>query len=323
MRTCPFSGRRLWCSGGGLRRNLVKGSIAALLLSLLAHEPALAQDSAHFWLDVMENHGADSTFRASVERGRTTPWPRIPSVKLKNTVDDYVTLQRLAKSTLVRLEDMSSRRLGGDGELRANAESLITLRNKIRTASSYVNFILSDSVDRVVFVEIAEELGGRRCGDVDDLRSTVAALGAEDLAMSDLAAMVAEEVGQPAAPQGAPKDVFERLWQMTTRGSPADMPAGLDKVPAFKLIEAHLPHLVLWRMAISDYFTRGAVPRALAYVAACTGMPEESPEIIGSVLKEPGAENPLWEAMGFWPEPAGILLHEVRTGHIRGQLMFR
>lgn len=294
-------------------------------------------DSLDYWSEVIQDNDFD-TILAVFLSGPKEEWPAIHSVNnetVKNQSNEMnqAELRKLCELLAHGLEKYEQNLK--DWPLMPfcqGCDALLIMRQHISNHASYMNLILTDSIDRVLYVNLAERLAReepispllitlmKRVGQKSkpDLMKVRAMIGHESkgFVIDDVVFQAASEYKR-----------LEILWSALSPDRPVLYVPNPMNCPAYTLFKTQDFLALLNRLAFSDFYIRTLIPALLDYrekAERFTALAKH--QDIETVL---GRETKAPESLGSFPfgiswssSAVDTLLRDIRSGKTRRTLAF-
>jgi len=251
------------------------------------------------------------------QRGPKEPWPAVVSSEYASPLSSdararHATFRAFALQ-LTRTLESDTQRLSTlvDTALIEHATRLLVVRDYLRARPSYVNWVLTDTLTRIVFVSVSKRLVkantlvapiaalveplGRWSLDLDTFRTIAEAELGHELSAETLA--TTPEATSDREPQpywNAKQEQRARLDRDTAREArratllmkqiePQSLgllvlnPEKLGKADTYDLLKGRYLEFLLFRYLITDMWVHGALPRVLRYAQLAGGVSLDTP----------------------------------------------
>jgi hypothetical protein len=306
---------------------------------------SITQDQIQYWGDLIGRKDLAPLF-AELGVGPKQPWPPIVSEKYagqltKNEAIGQEHFRQLALRLAEHIERYESRLESVSTDMNEKqfldtARAMLLLRDQISERPSYVNFVLVDTINRVVFVNAARRIV-RRKETSAKMRKLVEHLQSFKADMKSFLSVCETELGKQLL-QPEEIDVYEedglyrKLWAalepetFVPSINAGFFPKDIAKQGTYDMLQSQYLVVLMARLAVTDFYINFALPLTLLYKdKAATFSPEDDyqsiKQILGKEVKGPASLG----AKVFNRKPAGAvaeLLRQVRSKRIDQQLLF-
>lgn len=263
-------------------------------------------------------------------------WPAVFSMKYSSSLEEPVVAEQ------VKLRELSETLLRGletyEAVMRTNAlpnfvsqsDALLAMRRQLERNPSYANLVLIDSINRVLFVNLAERMTAR-----DTLSPDLVRL-AKHLAdfhpdLEQLRTVAEKETRRTLVAQekftGTDRDRFRGLWDALEPNTNPMFPRNADAIGSHALLKGQEIPVLLNRLSLSDYYIRSSLPALIAYrQKAPAYSPTDDYQRIKNVMGQEAKVSPSLGVEIAGPKRAASavneLLQDVRSGRVRSRLLF-
>ena len=215
-------------------------------------------------------------------------------------------------------------------EFVSDAGLLLDARDRLSACPGYVNAVVADSIDRVLFCNLVVRLAATDA-DLPSLAALVRRVGQRKLSMGVFIEMAGGERGGPlldarSVGAAAGLDLFLKVWPLLEGSEWPGYPKGLGNLLTFSLFEKLDLGTLLWRLAITDYEINTLLPGLLEYRqnAEDFSTADDYQKISATIGREIKHHSLGAEIFGK-SLPAGDvarMLHEVASATIERHLLF-
>lgn len=326
----------LLVSGMGCVRKFPVILYVACMLAVSSNASELNKQGLAYWSELISAHEfADvlSMFKA----GPKEQWPPVHSVDYagydkEHLRDMGIEFRKLGELLVHGLEDheRALRQLSTE-QFCENAESLLAMRRHIARSPSYFNFIIIDSINRVLYVNLAE-----RCASEDNLSprllTLVELLGSFRPDLEQLRLMANSELNKAVVDEAlyssaSPAEQLKMLWSALEPKSLMFAPDNALNLLTYQLVSVQDIQVLLVRLIQTDLCIHTLLPAFLQYRQECTSYSpaatyQDIKAVIGRYTKAPESlGNDLFGVTRAAPA-ASYLLEDVQYDKIRGKLLF-
>lgn len=243
--------------------------IASLLATSVARAAAPAQDAAGYWHSVAA--GGFTNVLATFEREPIQPWPPVVSVAAaQSSAGPQATFRDISEQLAQQMEayERDLRNLSS-ADFAKNARRLLAMRDHLCREPSYVNLVLLDAINRVLYVNLVTRLAAS-----DPVTPAIAKI-VDDLALCrlDLQAfrvLVETELGRSVVDGAAfatasDMERLKLLWSALEPDTQPMFPKDVQHIGTHELLKRQSLTLLLNRSIMSDFFIRSSLPAFSAY----------------------------------------------------------
>ncbi|MGI6496482.1 MAG: hypothetical protein ACOX5G_10435 [Kiritimatiellia bacterium] len=327
---------------GGKAVDIVHGRVVKCFLfavCLLA-VPAFAEDSnkrpSEYWSEVLSANKFDDVL-AVFQAGPKVQWPTVHSTNYadnenKALMDQEAEFRKLGELLAHRLEEYEQQLQDIPSEkFCERSELLLAMRQHLLRHPSYFNLILVDSINRVLYVNLAERLA--LADDVAPcLLSLVERLGSFRPNLQQVLSMTNEELNKVLVDESTYRSAssveqLKMFWSALEPGTPLMMPRNLFNLPTFQLMKKQDIPVLLNRLVTSDLYIHTLLPALIQYRQQSEAYsPTSTYQQIKTVL---GRETQAPESLGVVPfgvsraaSAVNYLLQDIQSGKTRKLLLF-
>ncbi|MCD4654657.1 hypothetical protein K8T06_12090 [bacterium] len=311
-------------------------AISFLIFSANAAE--LPQQPSIYWSKVLSEKDFDDVLSV-FQSGPKIQWPLVHSVKYnkyenQTQQQEEAEFHRLGDSLVYRLEEYEMKlQAVPSEEFCERSESLLSMRQHIAYHPSYYNLILVDSINRILYVNIAERLALAE-QTTPCILTLVDQIGEYQLDLLQLRKMTGVELNKKIVDDSAylsssDANRLNLLW--TSFGSEETinqlLPRNLEDMSTFQLIKKQNIPALISRLVRSDYFIHSILPIFIEYkekaekydstdnyqqIESVLGREHQTPESIGVVH------------FGLSRAASAVYYHllDIQSGKLRKQLSF-
>ena len=312
-------------------------SFFCLLSAACLAQSETSQDKVElYWSETINNSDFNKTL-AVIREGPKEVWPAVFSAKYSASLP---ASNRVQQAVLMKLADRVAHDIElyekdlqeqDAGAFTKSVHDLLSLRRVLGQSPSYVNLILVDTIDRVIFVNLAERLASSESTS-PELIALVESLQENRPDMRQFKLLAEMETRRKLTDDvkyEAASDVerLELLWTALEPDTTPAFPRNILQAGTYQLFKNQDIPLLLNRVMMSDYYIHSALPDLAAYRQNTkTFSPRDTYQQIKAVL---GEDTKTPESLGsqYWGErrAAGVvseLLEKVQSGKVRSQLYF-
>ena len=305
-----------------------------LVSSSYASEPD--KQLAGYWSEVLSASDFADVL-AVFQSGPKKQWPIVHSADYVGDENNPLMAQeaefrKLGEVLAHRLEDFEQQLKDlPPEEFCERSEALLTMRQHLARHPSYFNLILIDSINRVLYVNLAERLALSEhispC-----LLTTVERLGIfrpnleQVLSMANLElkkAVVDESVYRSASSV----DQLKILWSALEPGTPLIMPRNLYNLPTFQLMKKQDIPVLLNRLVASDLYIHSLLPALIQYrqqseAYSSTSTYQQIKAVLGRETQAPTSLGVVPFGVSRAASAVNYLLQDIQSGKTRKLLLF-
>ncbi len=225
---------------------------------------------------------------------------------------------------VLQIKDMS-----GNDFVRS-ADLLLDARDRLSNKPSYINMILVDSINRVLFYNLALRLSAQDV-DLSKLSPFVERLRQHKLAMATFLNVTSTEMGEPLLKESSVAtmqdvEVYRKLWLVLESDAPLVFPKKIQNVGTLTLLKSRDAGLLLWRLALTDYQISTVLPGLVEYRQKVDNYSidddyQKIKRVIGQELKHQSLGATV-AGVTLAGEGVSELLYRIRAGKLQEQLLF-
>jgi hypothetical protein len=211
-----------------------------------------------------------------------------------------------------------------------SADLLLDARDRLSNKPSYINMVLIDSINRVLFYNLALRLSTQDV-DLPKLSPIVERLRQYKPAMVIFLDVTSTEMGKPLLGElsvATMRDVeiYRKLWPVLEGDAPLVFPKEMQNVGSLTLLNNRDAGLLLWRLALTDYQVNTVLPALVEYRQKVENysIDDDYQKIKRTIGRELKHQSLGAEVAGVTLAGEGVseLLYRVRCGKLQQQLLF-
>lgn len=309
---------------------------AVCLLTVSTYAGASDKQPAEYWSEVLAANNFDDVLSV-FQAGPKVEWPPVHSAKYadegnKTLMAQEAEFRKLGELLAHGLENYEQQLQDIPSEqFCERSRSLLAMRQHLLRHPSYFNLILVDSINRVLYVNLAERLALN-----DDVApcflSLVERLGSFRPNLQQVLSMADTELNKALVDESAYRSAssvqqLKMLWSALVPGAPLMMPRNLFNLPTFQLIKKQDIPVLLNRLVTSDLYIHTLLPALIEYRQQSEAYsPTSTYQQIKAVL---GRETQAPESLGVVPfgvsraaSAVSYLLQDIQSGKTRKLLLF-
>jgi len=309
---------------------------SVFVLALSAYAGEFDQQPAEYWSEVLATKdfkGVLSVFQV----GPKVEWPPVHSVKYadekdKNLVTQGAEFRKLGELLAHGLEDYERQLQDIPSEqFCERCESLLAMRQQFLRHPSYFNLILVDSINRVLYVNLAERLA--LADEIAPcLLPLLGRLGSFRPDLQQLLSMTNAEfnksmLGESAYRSASSIEQLKMLWSTLEPDTPFMMPADTLGLPTFQLMKKRDIPALLSRLVMSDLYIHTLLPALVQYrqkaeAYSPTATYQQIKAVVGREARAPESLGVVPFGVSRAASAVNYLLQDIQSGKNRKQLLF-
>ena len=316
-------------------RNLVL-IFSVFVLALSAYAGEFEQQLAEYWSEVLATKDFKEVLSV-FQVGPKVEWPPVHSVKYadekdKNLVTQGVEFRKLGELLAQSLEDYERQLQDIPSEqFCERCESLLAMRQQFLRHPSYFNLILVDSINRVLYVNLAERLA--LADEIAPcLLPLLGRLGSFRPDLQQLLSMTNAEFNKSVLDESAYRSAssieqLKMLWSALEPDTPLMMPKNTLNLPTFQLMKKRDIPALLSRLVMSDLYIHTLLPALVQYrqkaeAYSPTATCQQIKAVVGREARAPESLGVVPFGVSRAASAVNYLLQDIQSGKNRKQLLF-
>ena len=317
-----------------MKRTVLMLQFAVLLMCHICSAAQITEKQSEYWSNVLSESDFNKVIVSFIET--EVGWPIIVSPEYNSVLSDeeiihHEKFRDLAKQFTYRLEKYTEHLQTLPLKEFVNSSALmIATRNQIVRYPSYINVVLSDTITRVLFVNIANRIVK---GDqmLPAFANLVEKLIASDINIKIITKVVEMELGKSQVKEdvrisSSEEELYRILWKAIEGETPILFPEKIYLAGTYDLLESRHIGLLLWRYINTDYQVRTVLPLAIEYRSKVDVFSpnDDYKKIKGILGREIRYESLGSRIIGVKLAGEGVsdLLYRVRTDKMKNHLLF-
>jgi len=309
---------------------------AVCFLAVSAYASESNKQPSEYWSEVLSANEFDDVLSV-FQSGPKEQWPTVHSVDYiddenKSLMAQEAEFRKLGEILAHGLEDYEQQLKDLPPEqFCKHSKSLLAMRQHLARHPSYFNLILIDSINRVLYVNLAERLA--LADNISPCLLTLAErLGSFRPNLEQVLSMADAELNKTVVDESAYRSAssveqLKMLWSALEPGTPLMMPRNLFNLPTFQLMKKQDVPVLLNRLVTSDLYIHSLLPALIQYRQQSEAYsPTSTYQQIKAVL---GREAQAPESLGLVPfgvsraaSAVNYLLQDIQSGKTRKLLLF-
>lgn len=306
-----------------------------LLLASISQTEAVQNPVMQYWTQIVEA----GDFKKSLDAfcaGPKHDWPAVFSATYSSTLEESARaeqgdLRKLSETLLRGLEAHETAMHTNDlTTFVRQSDALLAMRAQLQRNPSYANLVLVDSINRVLFVNLAERMTAA-IPLAPDLIHLAECLAASRPDLEQLRIIAEKETGRTLVDKekftGSDAARFRLLWAAVEPDTNPMFPRNAAAIGSHALLQGQEIPVLLNRLALSDYYIQSSLPALIAYRKKAQSYSlADDYQRIKSVMGQDAKVSPSLGVEIAGPKRAASavneLLQDVRSGRVRSRLLF-
>ncbi len=309
--------------------------LCLLLFPSISQAEAVQSPVMQYWTQIVE----PGDFKKSLDAfcgGPKHDWPAIFSETYSSSLEEPVAreqarFRKLSDTLVCGLETY-------EAMMRTNAlpafvrqsGDLLTMRHQLERSLSYVNLVLIDSINRVLFVNLAERMIAPDTLSPDLVR-LAEQLGHFHPDLEQIRVIAEKETRRSLVARekftGTDKERLRLLWYALEPDTTPMFPKNVLLMGTYTLLKTQDVPVLLNRLTMSDYYIRSALPALVAYrqkaeAYSSTNDHQQIKSIMGQDTKVSQSVGAEISGTKYAASVVNDLLHDAKVGRTRKLLLF-
>lgn len=250
--------------------------ISSAVFSTNIYSQEITEAQLEYWGNVIEEIDKSEANVVKITNPMQV-WPAVYSVNYSASLTEQqqkhqASFRQMSFDLIHFVEDFCKHLPDSDMDVfLKKANSLLNIRNAITHNSSYVNWVIADTIHRELYVNLISRYLLESAKADADLSNIVSSLSSQKLNISLFLKIARHELGMPILSRsetiGTGVEVYRRLWKKLEPNSIVIMPERMDMASSYDMLRGQYISLLLWRLMVSDAYINTYLPLVEEYTA--------------------------------------------------------